>query len=91
MTKDRVIGSYLLRFTESKNLKHIHLHNLKTGEVIEFETWVSAWAFLDQNLEIDVLASQSPQLFRHAKGGTGLKACNANQTLEADTSTHEHT
>lgn len=50
MSKERIIGSYLLRFTQQKQQKHFYLHDLRTGEIIEFETWVSAWAFLEQEL-----------------------------------------
>jgi hypothetical protein len=48
--KERILGSYLLRFTETKRDKQFHLHDLKTGEVIRFETWVSVWAFLEHRL-----------------------------------------
>ena len=51
MARERVIGSYLLRFTEVEQQKHFYLHNLKTGEILEFETWISAWAFLEQTLD----------------------------------------
>jgi hypothetical protein len=50
MNKERVIGSYLLRFTEATCEKHFYLQDLSTGQIIEFETWVSAWAFLEQKL-----------------------------------------
>jgi hypothetical protein len=50
MSKERIIGSYLLRFTEVKQEKHFYLQDLRTGEIIEFESWVSAWAFLEQEL-----------------------------------------
>jgi hypothetical protein len=51
--KERILGSYLLRFTETNRDKQFHLYNLKTGAVLQFETWVSVWAFLDQTLESD--------------------------------------
>jgi hypothetical protein len=44
---ERVIGTYLIRFTEDQQQQAISLHNLKTGERIEFETWVAAWVFLE--------------------------------------------
>lgn len=53
MPKDRVIGTYLVRFIEKKQQPHISLHDLRTGEQLEFETWVSAWAFLEEALEED--------------------------------------
>ena len=49
--KERILASYLLRFTEMQGDKQFHLHNLKTGEMLQFETWVSAWAFLEQIIE----------------------------------------
>ncbi len=59
MSKERVIGSYLLRFTQEKQQKHFYLQDLRTGEIIEFETWISAWAFLEQSL-IDSLSELLP-------------------------------
>jgi hypothetical protein len=51
MPFQKVIGSYLLRFIEEHQEQHIHLQNLKTGEQLEFETWASAYCFLEQRLE----------------------------------------
>lgn len=51
MSKERIIGSYLVRFSEKQGVTYINLHNLRTGERLEFETWVSAWAFLEASLE----------------------------------------
>jgi hypothetical protein len=50
MGRQKMLGSYLIRFFEEQSEHHIHLHNLKTGEVLEFETWVSAWCFLEEKL-----------------------------------------
>lgn len=50
MPQERVIGSYLLRLTEEHGRKRIVLQNLRQGGQLEFETWVSAWAFLDRVL-----------------------------------------
>jgi hypothetical protein len=44
---ERVIGTYLIRFTEEGRQQSISLHNLKTGERLVFETWVAAWVFLE--------------------------------------------
>ncbi|MCA9837547.1 MAG: hypothetical protein KC422_11540 [Trueperaceae bacterium] len=51
MSKERLIGSYLVRFSERRGVTYINLLNLRTGERLEFETWVSAWAFLEKVLE----------------------------------------
>lgn len=51
MLNQRVIGSYLIRFIEVQKQQRICLHNLKTGERLEFETWVAAWVFLEQQFE----------------------------------------
>lgn len=51
MPSERVIGTYLIRFIEQQNKHRISLHNLKTGERLEFETWVAAWLFIEQQLE----------------------------------------
>lgn len=51
MTKESVIGSYLLRIVKSGCDRQFYLHNIKTGEVLAFETWVSVWAFLEQVIE----------------------------------------
>lgn len=61
MAREKVIGSYLLRFTEVQHTKHIYLHDLKTGKVLEFETWVSAWCFLEHQL-YDSPENQQPGL-----------------------------
>jgi hypothetical protein len=50
MSKERIIGSYLVRFSEKQDVTYINVHNLRTGEQLEFETWVSAWAFLEEVL-----------------------------------------
>ena len=51
MTKQTVIGSYLLRFVEKQKHRHIYLQDLISGETLEFESWVSVWAFLEAKLE----------------------------------------
>jgi hypothetical protein len=51
MSREKLIGSYLLRFVEKNHQQHCNLHNLHTGERLEFDTWVAAWAFLDHWLD----------------------------------------
>jgi len=53
MTKERLIGSYLVRFSQKHKERFISLQNMHTGEQLEFETWTSAWAFLESVLEED--------------------------------------
>lgn len=47
MAKERLVGSYLIRFTERDERTLVQLRDLRTGEVLEFETWVAAWAYVD--------------------------------------------
>jgi len=55
MVKDQVIGSYIIRFTKSNrqndSFLKVTLQDIKTGEQLEFETWLAAWAFLEDVLE----------------------------------------
>lgn len=49
MAKERLVGSYLVRFTEGdEHGMRVRLQNLRSGEVLEFETWVAAWSFVDE-------------------------------------------
>lgn len=49
MAKERLVGSYLVRFTEDdEHGARVRLQDLRSGEVLEFETWVAAWAFVDE-------------------------------------------
>lgn len=50
MSREKVIGSYLVRFIKKNQHQQFNLHNLKTGERLEFESWVALWFFLDQLL-----------------------------------------
>lgn len=59
MSKEHLIDCYLLRFSEKQRLTHITLQNLKTGEQLEFETWVAAWVFLDKRLATNAPAQSS--------------------------------
>lgn len=47
MARERLIGSYLIRFTEHGRRTSTHVHDLRSGATLEFETWVSAWEYLD--------------------------------------------
>ena len=69
MPKEQLIGSYLVRFSERRRHKHILLQNLKTGEQLEFETWYSAWSFLEQVLEEGQLPL-APQKMKKIGGET---------------------
>jgi hypothetical protein len=62
MASERVVGSYLIRFVQQQTQQRICLHNLKTGERLEFETWVAAWLFIEQQLEDPLL--ENPKLLR---------------------------
>jgi hypothetical protein len=49
MAKERLVGSYLVRFTEGDDHgTRVRLQDLRSGEVLEFETWVAAWSFVDE-------------------------------------------
>jgi hypothetical protein len=50
MAKEQLVGSYLIRFTQSDGTQIVHVQDLRTREVLEFETWVAAWAFVDEAL-----------------------------------------
>lgn len=51
MTRESIIGSYLLRVTKRGCNQQFYLHDLKTGKMLQFETWVSVWVFLEQVIE----------------------------------------
>ncbi len=58
MVKEQVIGSYIIRFAKSI-MRHetaitITLQDIKTGEQLEFETWLAAWAFLEDVLDDEI-------------------------------------
>lgn len=69
MVKEQVIGSYIIRFTKRINQQGsgiaITLQDIKTGEQLEFETWLSAWAFLEQVLD-DYDVSENTMLSKQA-------------------------
>jgi hypothetical protein len=48
MARQRLVGSYLVRFTEQGGVPQVRLQDLRTGTALEFETWVAAWAYVDE-------------------------------------------
>ncbi len=48
MATERLVGSYLIRFTRSQRTTRVEVQDLHTREVLRFETWVAAWAFIDE-------------------------------------------
>ena len=50
MATERLVGSYLIRFTRSRRATRVEVQDLHTREVLRFETWVAAWAFIDETL-----------------------------------------
>ncbi len=51
MSRETLIGGYLLRLTRVEGRTRIVLRDLKRNEAFEFETWVAAWAFVDRVLQ----------------------------------------
>jgi hypothetical protein len=51
MPRETLIGSYLLRLTREGGRTRILLRDLRRNEALEFETWVAAWAFVDNVLQ----------------------------------------
>jgi hypothetical protein len=56
MATERLVGSYLIRFTRSRSATRVEVQDLHTLEVLRFETWVAAWAFIDETVN----ATQAP-------------------------------
>jgi len=50
MPRETLIGGYLLRLTREAGRTRIVLRDLKQNDVLEFETWVAAWAYIDRVL-----------------------------------------
>ena len=48
MARERLVGSFLVRFTEHGGVPQVRLQDLRTGTVLDFETWVAAWAYVDE-------------------------------------------
>lgn len=51
MARDRLVGSFLVRFTEQGGVPQVRLQDLRTGTVLDFETWVAAWAYVDEAMQ----------------------------------------
>ena len=58
MSRERLIGSYLIRFTEHDDRPSTQVRDLRDGTTLEFETWIAAWEYLDSVLRA---SSSSPQ------------------------------
>ena len=52
MATERLVGSFLIRFTRSGRATRVEVQDLHTREVLSFETWVAAWAFVDQTMNV---------------------------------------
>lgn len=50
MPRERLVGSYLVRFTEDERGPRVRVQDLGAGVTLEFETWVAAWAYVDRAL-----------------------------------------
>lgn len=74
MSREKLIGSYLLRLVQKDRHQHFNLHNLHTGERLEFDTWVAVWTFLHHSLT-----------YTPPDGRLGLERhCNATETLNRE-------
>lgn len=51
MPRERLVGSFLIRFTEHGGVPLVRVQDLRTGTALDFETWVAAWAYVDEHLE----------------------------------------
>lgn len=49
--RETYIGGYFLRLISVDGSTRIVLRDLGRNEVIEFETWVAAWAYIDEVLQ----------------------------------------
>ncbi len=61
MPKEKLMGSYLVRFSRKDQHTHVNLQNLKTGEQLSFETWIAAWSFLESKLQTSTLDLSKPK------------------------------
>jgi len=50
MRDEKLLSSFIIRFVEKRNQRLVMLQNLKTGERLEFESWLSAWCYLEDFL-----------------------------------------
>ncbi len=51
MARERSVGSSLVRFTEQGGVPQVRLQDLRTVLALAFETWVAAWAYIDEVFE----------------------------------------
>ena len=51
MARDRLVGSFLVRVTEQGGVPQVRLQDLRTGTALDFETWVAAWAYVDEAMQ----------------------------------------
>lgn len=51
MPRETLLESFLVRVTAGEHGASVRLQDLRTGVAIEFETWVAAWAYVDELLE----------------------------------------
>ncbi len=64
MPRETYIGGYLLRLISVDGRPHVVLRDLGRSEVIEFETWVAAWAYIDEVLRDFERSSSEPGVQR---------------------------
>jgi len=50
MAEEKLLSSFIIRFYKKRDQKYVLLQNLKTGEKLEFESWLSAWCYLENFL-----------------------------------------
>jgi len=51
MVEGKLLSSFIIRFIEKQKQRFVILQNLKTGERLEFENWLSAWCYLEDYLD----------------------------------------
>lgn len=56
MARERLLGSFLVRFTELRFTEHggvprVRLQDLRSGVARDFGAWVAAWAYVDDKVE----------------------------------------
>lgn len=51
MARERLVGSFLVRFTEQGGVPQVRLQDLRTGRTLDFVTWVAAWAYVDKAMK----------------------------------------
>jgi hypothetical protein len=51
MARERLVGSFLVRFTDMGGVALVRVQDLRTGRTLDFETWVAAWAYVDEAMQ----------------------------------------